>query len=310
MSRPSLRTVTRTQGANAALKDGTVAPRGFDLAFEDVPVLIHAFRRMVREQAYDVCEMAFTTYLCAKAVGKRFTALPVFLMRGFHHGAILTAANGGIEDPKGLAGRAAGVNLGYTVTTGVWARGVLHDEYGVEPSRVTWVRSGDEHVAEYRPPENVVSMRPGGDLADMVLSGELAAAIGINPGHPGLTPLIPNATEAGFAALRERGHYPINHLIVVRDELLCEYPDLARSVFDAFTEAKHRYLDQLRAGTLPDPTAADATYRRVMEITGADPLPYGVAPNEAVIEELIRHTMDQGILDRRPDIGSLFAWAG
>jgi 4,5-dihydroxyphthalate decarboxylase len=265
---------------------------------------------MVREQAYDVCEMAFTTYLCAKAVGKRFTALPVFLMRGFHHGAILTAANGGIEDPKGLAGRAAGVNRGYTVTTGVWARGVLHDEYGVEPSQVTWVRSGDEHVAEYRPPENVVSMRPGGDLADMVLSGELAAAIGINPGHPGLTPLIPNATEAGFAALRERGHYPINHLIVVRDELLCEYPDLARSVFDAFTEAKHRYLDQLRAGTLPDPTAADATYRRVMEITGADPLPYGVAPNEAVIEELIRHAMDQGILDRRPDIGSLFAWAG
>jgi hypothetical protein len=310
MSRPSLRTVTRTQGANTALKDGTVAPQGFDLAFEEVPVLIHAFRQMVREQAYDVCEMAFTTYLCAKAVGKRFTALPVFLVRGFHHGAILTAASGGVEDPKDLAGRAVGVNRGYTVTTGVWARGVLHDEYGVEPGRVTWVRSGDEHVAEYRPPENVVPMRPGGDLADMVVSGELAAAIGIDPGHPGLTPLIPDAAEAGFAALRERGHYPINHLIVVRDELLREHPDLARSVFDAFTEAKHRYLDQLRAGTPPDPSAADVTYQRVMEVTGGDPLPYGVAPNEAVIEELIRHAMDQGILDRRPDIGSLFVGEG
>jgi 4,5-dihydroxyphthalate decarboxylase len=310
MSRPSLRTVTRTQGANAALKDGTIAPQGFDLAFEEVPVLIHAFRRMVREQAYDVCEMAFTTYLCAKAVGKRFTALPVFLVRGFHHGAVFTTASGGVEGPKDLAGRAVGVNRGYTVTTGVWARGVLHDEYGVEPGRVTWVRSGDEHVVEFRPPENVVPMRPGGDLADMVVSGELAAAIGIDPGHPGIAPLIPNAADAGFAALRERGHYPINHLIVVRDELLREYPDLARSVFDAFTEAKHRYLDQLRAGTLPDPSAADATYRRVMEVTGGDPLPYGVAPNEAVIEELIRHAMDQGILDRPPDIGGLFVGEG
>ena len=142
-----LRTVTRTQGSNQALKDGSVTPQGFRFDFEEVPVLVHAFRRMVRGLEFDVCEMAFTTYLCAKAHGKPFTALPVFLVRGFHHGAIVHNPATGVRKPKDLEGRSVGVNRGYTVTTGVWARGILADEYGVDLNRVTWVRSGDEHVA-------------------------------------------------------------------------------------------------------------------------------------------------------------------
>ena len=118
MSEAHLKTVTRTQGNNAALKDGTVVPHGFSFEFEEVPVLIHAFRRMVRELEFDVCEMAITTYLCAKASDKRFTALPVFLVRGFHHGAIVVDTKSGIREPKDLEGRRVGVNRGYTVTTG------------------------------------------------------------------------------------------------------------------------------------------------------------------------------------------------
>src|SRR5437899_1927706 len=111
-----LRTVTRTQGNNQALKDGTVVPKGFELAFEDVPVLVDAFRRMVRSLEFDVCEMAATTYLCARAFGKPFTALPVFLVRAFHHGAITVNRNAGILHPKDLEGRRVGVSRGYTVT--------------------------------------------------------------------------------------------------------------------------------------------------------------------------------------------------
>src|SRR3954469_14373125 len=117
-----LTTVTRTQGNNAALKDGTVAPDGFEFAFEEVDPLIRAFRRMVRGLEYDVCELAITTYMCAKEHGARFTALPVFLVRGFHHGAMV--AHPGVAPPD-LEGRKVGVNRGYTVTTGVWARGIL-----------------------------------------------------------------------------------------------------------------------------------------------------------------------------------------
>jgi 4,5-dihydroxyphthalate decarboxylase len=303
----TLKTVTRTQGANEALKDGTIAPRGFAFEFEEVPVLVQAFRRMVRALEFDVSEMAFTTYLCAKAHGKPFTALPVFLVRGFHHGAIVSSAAAGVTSPKDLEGRRVGVNRGYTVTTGVWARGILADEYGVDLSRVTWVLSGDEHVAEYRPPANVVPMAPGADMADLVASGELAAGISVAAGRPGVAPLIPDAADAGFAALRRRGLYPINHLVVVKDELLRAHPDLAPAVFTAFAEAKQRYVRRLRDGEITDPEPADLMYKRVADITGADPLPYGVEPNRAMIEELIRHAVSQKILSRPPAVDELFA---
>ena len=301
-----LKTVTRTQGNNAALKNGAVSPQGSVFAFEEVPVLVDAFRRMVRELEFDVCEMSFTTYLSAKTYGKRFTALPIFLMRGFHHGAIVCNTKVGIQHPKDLEGQRVGVNRGYTVTTGVWARGVLQDEYGVDLSRVTWVRSGDEHVAEYRPPANVVSIESGRSLREMLTAGELAAVIGADVDDPDVAPLIPNAVEAGFDALRRRGHYPINHLVVVKDELLSANPELATNVFTAFAEAKNSYVESLRDNGIETLTPTDLMYKRVMAITGGDPLPYGIAPNRSAIEELIDHAVSQRILNRRPTVESLF----
>jgi 4,5-dihydroxyphthalate decarboxylase len=306
MGQLTLHAVTRTQGATRALKDGSIQPAGYDLAFEEVPVLIHAFRRMVRELAYDVTEMAFTTYLVARAHGKPFTALPVFLVRGFHHGAVLRSAASPAISPRELEGARAGVNRGYTVTTGVWARGILADEYGVDLSRVTWVLSGDEHVAEYVPPPNVVPVPAGQDVPAMVAAGELAAGIGISPG-PEVTPLIPDAEEAGFRALRERGFYPINHLVVVRDELLAEHPDLAASLFEAYAEAKRGYVTSLADGTVTDPGPNERMYQRVAEITGADPMPYGIAPNQAMIDQLIRYAVDQKILDKPVTAQEIFA---
>jgi len=114
-----LRTVTRTQGNNRALKDGSVQPRSFAFHFEEIDPLIAAFRRMVRGNEFDICEMAITTYICAKAHGKPMTAVPVFLVRAFHHGAILVNTRAGIRTPKDLEGKRVGVNRGYTVTTGV-----------------------------------------------------------------------------------------------------------------------------------------------------------------------------------------------
>ncbi|WP_141307424.1 ABC transporter substrate-binding protein [Streptomyces spinoverrucosus] len=306
MAVPQLRTVTRTQGNNEALKTGAVTPHTFRFAFEEVPVLVDAFRRMVRGLEFDVSEMALTTYLVAKAHGAPFTAVPAFLVRGFHHGAIFHDPSSDVRGPKELQGRRVGVSRGYTVTTGVWARAVLQQEYGVDLGKVTWVLSGDEHVAAYRPPTNVVPMEPGRSLEEMVLSGELAALIGPRPISRALAPLIPDAAEAGFTALRERRLYPINHLIVIRDELLAERPELGADVFDAFARAKQLYVDRLR-GAVGSPTATDLMHQRVMEITGADPLPYGIEPNRAVLEELVRHAVDQRILQRPLPLDALFA---
>src|SRR6516165_7773211 len=195
-----LKSVTRTQGNNRALKDGSVKPKTFAFDFVEIDPLIDAFRRMVRGLEFDICEMAITTYICAKAHGKRMTAVPVFVVRAFHHGAILVNTKSGIAQPKDLEGKRVGVNRGYTVTTGVWARSVLQDEHGVDLSKITWVLSGDEHVAEYRPPANVVPIEPGKKMEEMLASGELAAAIGLDARSPDVRPLIPDALEAGLAA--------------------------------------------------------------------------------------------------------------
>src|SRR5215470_5603593 len=254
MAGPKLTLVTRTQGNNQALKDGTVKPKTFEPEYLEVDPIIAAFRRMVRGNEFDISEMAITTYICARAHGKPMTAVPVFLVRAFHHGAILVNTKAGIATPKDLEGKRVGVNRGYTVTTGVWARGVLAHEHGVDLNKITWVLSGDEHVAEYRPPANVAPIEKGKNMAQMLASGEIAAAIGIEADAPDVRPLIPNALEAGLNALRQRGHYPINHTVVIRDELLAADPTLAAEVFAAFAQAKRRYLERLNAGRIDKPT--------------------------------------------------------
>ncbi len=306
MTGPTLKVVTRTQGNNAAFKNGTVKPKTFEPEFIEVDPLIAAFRRQVRASEFDICEMAITTYICAKAHGKPMTAIPVPIVRQFHHGAILVNTKAGIASPKDLEGKRVGVNRGYTVTTGVWARGVLEAEHGVDLKKITWVLSGDEHVAEYKPPQNVVPIGAGKKMDEMLVSGELVAAIGLDIEHADIKPLIPNALEAGLAAYKANGHYPINHLVVIRDDLLTKYPDLAADAFNAFAEAKRLYVAQLKAGKIEKPTAVDKVHLKVIE-AGGDPLPYGIEPNRRVIEELMRHALSQGIITKPVAIDDLFA---
>jgi 4,5-dihydroxyphthalate decarboxylase len=305
MDRPELKTALVTRGHTRALKDGTIKPRTFDFAFEEVPVIIKAFRRMVRGVEFDISEMALTTYVCARAHGKPFLALPVFLTRALHHGSIVVHENAGVCSPKDLEGRKVGVHRGYTVTTGLWARSILQDQYGVDLTRITWVLSGDEHVAEYRPPSNVVPIEPGQTVEALLASGELAAAVGLPADTPGVKPLIPEAREAGFEALRARGLYPIKHTVVVREDLLVAQPDLARDAFEAFAQAKREYVQRLTAGAIEQPSDEDRFYARVMEIAG-DPLPYGIEPNRSIIESLIRHAVAQQIISRPMAIEQLF----
>jgi 4,5-dihydroxyphthalate decarboxylase len=306
MTELKLRTVTRTQGNNKALKDGTVKPRSCQLEFVEVEPLIDAFRRMVRGLEFDVSEMAMTTYITARAHGKRFTGLPIFLVRAFHHGAIVYNTKSDIKSPRDLEGKRVGVNRGYTVTTGLWARGVLQHQYGVDLDTITWVLSGDEHVAEYRPPSNVVSIEKGKKMADLVVSGELPAAIGVDVESPDVKPLIDNAGDEGLEALRSRGHYPINHLMVVKDDVLDAHAELASDLFNAFAEAKRLYVRRLQSGQIENPSRVDDLHRRVMEITGRDPLPYGIAANRQTLEEIIQYALEQRIITRPVTVEELF----
>ncbi|MGB0631482.1 MAG: ABC transporter substrate-binding protein [Alphaproteobacteria bacterium] len=302
MSKTRLHAVSRTQGNNRALKEGEISLPDFEMDFEEVPVLVHAFRRMVREMAYDVCEMALTTYICAKAHGVKFTALPIFLVRDFHHGAICHHVPAGLTSPADLPGKRVGVNRGYTVTTGVWARSIIQEEFDVDLSSVTWCPSGDEHVAEYRAPANVQPLDDG-DLEGALTSGDLVAAVGAKIDHPDVATMYDDPFAAGLAAFKGRGLYPINHTVVVRDDLLAENPDVAVQVFDAFTESKNRYVADLKAGGSDD---AEKVHLAVMD-TLDDPLPYGIEPNRETLERLMEHAATQKIIPGPVAVEDLFA---
>ena len=141
-------------------------------------------------------------------------------------------------------------------------------EYDVDLTKVTWVLSGDEHVREYQPPSNVVSLEAGRTLEDSLISGDVVAAIGVPVDSPDVKPLIPNAEEAGLRAMRERGLYPINHTVVVKDEVLEAHPHVGRELFEVFSAAKRLYVEQLRADRIEAPSAGDKLFRRVAETLG------------------------------------------
>jgi 4,5-dihydroxyphthalate decarboxylase len=303
---PGLRTAIATYPHTKALKDGTVTVPGIPLEHVDISPITGAFRRMCRALEFDVCEMAITTYLTARAYHRNFTALPIFIMRQFHHAPIVYNVKSGVQSPKGLEGKRVGVRA-YTVTTGVWVRGILATEYGVDLSRITWVLNDQEHVEEYQKdyPSNVI-YQAGANLGAMVASGELAAAIGAGKvDSPDVKPLIPNARDAEAAWYRKTGIYPINHTVVVKDSLLQADPTLAPRLFNAFTEAKAVFLRQLGSGApLPDDAQALAQRRTLV---GDDPLPYGLARNRKALEAVIRFAHDQKILRRTVSPEELFA---
>lgn len=302
-----LKTAIATYPHTKTLKDGTVTVPGVRLEHVEVAPIVGAFRRMCRTLEFDVSEMAITTYLTARAYGKPFTALPVFILRQFHHSPIVYNVTSGVKSPKDLEGKKVGVRA-YTVTTGVWVRGILATEYGVDLDKVTWVVVDEEHVQEYRKPSNVLE-RPGASLADMVARGELAAAIGAGQvSSPDVRPLIPSAREAEAAWYRKTGIYPINHTVVVKNSLLTADPTLAPRLLEGFVHAKAVFLARLGSVTpgveLPADQKALAERRAVV---GDDPLPYGLARNRKALKAVIAFARDQKILPRLVEPEEMFA---
>jgi 4,5-dihydroxyphthalate decarboxylase len=299
-----LKTALGNYGHTRALKDGTVRPTGVTLQQIEVEPITQAFRMMSRELAFDVCEMALTTHAIARAFNKPFRAIPVVLLRDFHHSAIVYNTRSGIREPSDLAGRKVGVRA-YSQTTGVWVRGILRTEFGVDVDRITWVTTEDAHVAEYDDPPNVVRAPPGANLAAMLASGEIDAGIGVGRvDSTDVAPLIPDAREAERRWFEKTGIYPVNHVVVVKQELLATNPGLARELFDAFKASKKLNLERLKSDGPSSPE--DELRLRQMQIVGDDPLPYGIAANRRGIETLIQFAFDQKLIPRLFSIEELF----
>jgi 4,5-dihydroxyphthalate decarboxylase len=309
-----------TAGHTAAVKNGSVPIEGVAANFVEVVPIIAAFRRMVRDLEFDVCELAPTTYLIARARGAPYVALPIFVMRRFHHGGFVVRPDAGIKVPKELEGKRVGVRA-YSVTTGVWTRGIFSNEYGLDAGKVTWVVDDEEHVTALKLPDNVIHAPPGQSLAAMMASGALQAGF-IGPagigraGAPtanweqgGQTPaqnypeLIPNSAAVEADWYRRTGIYPIHGTIVVKTDVLSKRPWIARALYEAFSTAKYGYVERLERGQ--GDTDNDKRYRALMPLVG-DPLPYGMKANRASIEALMTYALQQKLIPERMPLEQAF----
>lgn len=319
---PRLKIAIATYGHTRAVKSKEAPIEGIDADFVEVNPIIGAFRRMVRDLEFDMCEMAPTTYMIARARGAPYIALPIFLMRRFHHGGFVVRPDAGITKPKNLEGNKVGVRA-YSVTTGVWTRGIFVNEYGLDSAKVTWVVDDEEHVSALKLPANVVHALEGKSLQGMMKAGEIQAGFtgpaGVGRAGPPVSGWDKDSAAAASADtypeliadvgkveadwFRRTGIYPIHGLIVVKDEHVKRHPWLPRSLMDAFVAAKKLYLEALKRGE--GETAEDKRYRGFLSLMD-DPLPYGMAANRASIEALVTYSLQQELIPSRPQLDRVF----
>src|SRR5262249_24891120 len=251
-----------------------------------------------RDLEFDVSEMAITTHALAHAFQKPITALPIVLSRDFHHASVVCAHASSIRSPADLVGRKVGVRA-WSQTTGVWIRGIMKAEYGVDPSSMTTVTEEDAHVREYQDPPYVVRAAAGKTLRGMLNEGEIEAAIALRPVPAAgeFRTVIPDAETAVRAWYRKTGVYPVNHVVSVNTRLLREHHWLGAELLSLFTAAKERARAQL-----PAPPAGSAQ-AKLRALVGDDTLPYGMAKNRAGIEMLCRFAAEQTLTPRvyRPE---------
>jgi len=285
-TKPKLLTMLGNYPITQALKSGAVRANLADFDFVEVKVANNQFKQVVREAKYDLAELAIATYLQAKAFGKPYVLLPAVLVsRGQHHTIAYNAERGTLE-PLDLNGKRVGLRA-YTVTTATWVRGILAGDYGVDLDAVEWITFEDPHVAEYRDPPAVKRAPPGKELAQMLLDGEIdAAVVGDKLPDPRLKHLIPDHETAARAWAERHGGVPINHMVVVRESLSRSRPDVVRDVFQALHRSK------VAAG-LPDGGPLD-------------PYRFGVEACRPVLETIIDFCWRQQLLPRRLSVDELF----
>jgi 4,5-dihydroxyphthalate decarboxylase len=269
-----------------ALKAGRVTSPVVAFDYADVKVVNTRFKALMRELTYDFAEVALVTYLQGYEYGKPYVLLPATTNGRNQHHTIFYNADRGPMTPRELNGTRVGVRA-YTQTTGAWVRGFLAEDYGVDLKSITWVTFEDPHLAEYHEPAHVERAAAGKQLKQMLLDGEIDAAILGDVAEQGpLTHLIPDHAAGGQRWARTHGGVPINHMAVIRQSIAQSRPDVVREVYRVLRESR-------AAATLP--AGLD------------DPLRFGVAATRSSLEQMVAYACQQALITRRPTVDELFA---
>ncbi len=270
-----LRTLLGDHPGTAALKNGSIRSDLVAFDFVDYSPTNKGFKPMVREQAFDVSEMAIVTYLMAKSVGKPMVLLPSVVLARFQHAYALYHARSCRLTPRDLNGRRVGIRS-FTTTTGAWLRGILANDYGVDLDSIDWVTFEDAHVAEFK---DTTKRAPAGtQIIQILLDGELDAVLGEKSGHPDLRPLFPDAGREEQGWFAKHGVVPINHMVVVKQELSEKHPDIVREV--------HRLLSISASGVAAAPRFNADEMRRSLKLITDYATQQGLIPHAFAVAEL------------------------
>jgi 4,5-dihydroxyphthalate decarboxylase len=270
------------------LKNGDIKPSVFSFEFADIKVPNRAFKRVVREQEFDVAELAMVTCLQAIAYNKPYAMIPAVIGAGRyqHHCLVYNAERQTLRVGQ-LKGKRIGIRA-HAQTTVTWVRGILWDDYGVALDDVNWVTMEDGHLAEFPDPANIARAPEGRAMVDMLLSGELdAAIIGTDlPDDPRLQPVLPDPHSAAQAWSLRNQTVPINHMVMVRKDMFQHRPDIVTQIYQLLAQSKARAEHD-------KPAAVDLT-------------PFGVEANRKALEVLIRNATDQKLLPRPLMVDEIF----
>jgi 4,5-dihydroxyphthalate decarboxylase len=275
-----LRTLLGSHAGTAALKDGSLKSDTVTLDFTEFSPTNRGFKPMVREQAFDVSELAIVTYLMAKSFNKPMVLLPSVVVARFQHAFAVYRAELGDLKPRDLAGKRVGIRS-FTTTTGAWLRGILANDYGVDLNSIDWVTFEEAHVAEFR--DTTKRAPEGTKIIDMLLDGKLDAVLGEKVERPGLKPLFPDVAAEEKSWFAKHGVVPINHMVVISQKLSSEHPDAVREVFRLLEESAARAR---AANPAAVPTYSDDEMRRSLELIIGYTAQQGLIPRAFAVDEL------------------------
>jgi 4,5-dihydroxyphthalate decarboxylase len=305
-----------------ALAQGVIRPEGIDLRYLAIQSSPEIFARMIKTRSFDVAEMSLAHYMIMRSRGEfPFIALPVFPSRVFRHGFIFINKNAGIRNPKDLEGKRIGVQE-YRQTAGVWVRGILQQDLGVDLSGVAWLEGG---VNEPRGPDHEMDLRPAGHLAlqlippgqtlnDMLEAGEIDAYFGarrpaaMDRGR-NVAQLFPDYRAREKDYYQRTGFHPIMHTLVIPEELHREHPWVAESLFKACQASKKWAVQQMKhsgAQRLMLPWLFDEI-AEMEALMGANLWAYGLEANRRILEAFNQYLVDQKFLAATTPIDQLFA---
>ncbi|MGE5302172.1 MAG: ABC transporter substrate-binding protein [Alphaproteobacteria bacterium] len=304
-----------------ALQEGRVEVEGVELTY--LPLRVEeTFWRMLRYQEFDACELSMGSYLIARDRGHPpFVAIPVFPSRAFRHSCLFINTGAGIQEPKDLIGKRAGVPE-YQMTMAIWVRGLLQHEYGVPPDKIKWFTGGQEEPGRvdkvrHDLPSNIDIRSIGSEqtLSSMLENGEIDALMSTylpSPfvrRSPKVRRLIPNFREVEREYYRRTGIFPVMHTVVLREDVYRRYPWVAQSLYKAFSEAKRHCQESMYEFSALRYMLAwsIAEIEEELEIFGVDLWPYGLEANRHGLETLVNYAHEQGLIQKKADVKELFA---